>query len=354
MTFFSAPFAEDALAVESSWDAAYRPINHLADNVAFDQGAEASIQNPDRGKGVWGGGEVRIESGLLVVRAAEGIGVRPDTGAKVRWRTKALIGADAQFIFPKATGSPQTVYVFVQLGDDPTTDVSYTGTITVSASTPSGNSQIQLATVLIPAGDNDPTHWTITLAQTGVPHGFGIPGTGPRPGSGGFLEYPAHPDGALTIFLGHDWDGIDVHEAPVTSTALVDLTSVAFPLLVGNLYTFRFAVLFRSADVTTGLKVGLTFPSASVFACNVRIPVAADGTAAELTGRITSSGDSVVGTTVEAAATTYEAIVEGTILPAAAGNLQPQVARGGTNHEVKPMTGCNGRLELVSFPSFSV
>jgi hypothetical protein len=114
-----------------------------------------------------------------------------------------------------------------------------------------------------------------------------------------------------------------------TTLGLVDHPSlkIAMPAsMTGSTYIFSFDVLFQSATITTGLKLGLTFPAAEVVSARVDIPVAADGTGADFTGWITSSGDSVVGTAVQAATTTYLARMEGTIRTSAPGTLQVQYA----------------------------
>jgi hypothetical protein len=56
------------------------------------------------------------------------------------------------------------------------------------------------------------------------------------------------------------------------------------------------------------------------------MPVALDGVSAQFSGAITSSGDSVIGTGVEASGTNYLATIDGTILPSANGTLVPLYA----------------------------
>jgi len=108
------------------------------------------------------------------------------------------------------------------------------------------------------------------------------------------------------------------------TTGLVNVTGLAVPLLSGKTYGFLAQILFRSATTTTGLKFGATFPAVTDVGINVDIPVAADGTAGTFHGWITSSGDSVIGTGVQAANTTYQGAVWGTIRPSANGTLQIQ------------------------------
>ena len=114
--------------------------------------------------------------------------------------------------------------------------------------------------------------------------------------------------------------------ATSTTSALANVTALAFSVVSGTTYCFAFNVLFQSNTLTTGLKLGLTFPAATIVSANAVIPIAADGTASMFAGTITSSGDSVTGTAVEATGTNYLAMVDGTIKPSANGTLQLQYA----------------------------
>lgn len=135
----------------------------------------------------------------------------------------------------------------------------------------------------------------------------------------------------------------------VTSTTLTDTTGLAFSVVSGTYYRFEFYIVFRTANTSSGLKVGLTYPSATIAAAHAQIPIAADGTAADFGGQITSSGDSVVGTGVEATNTDYLAVVRGTILPSANGTLQVQHARGGSSaNNVTVKQGTHGVLTLIN------
>jgi hypothetical protein len=106
-----------------------------------------------------------------------------------------------------------------------------------------------------------------------------------------------------------------------TTTALVTASGMTFALVSGNTYRFAWNVLFDSSTTTIGIKLGLTFPAATIVAANVTIPQVVDANNANFTGQITSSGDSVTSVSAPAAATPFLAIVEGTIRPSANGNL---------------------------------
>jgi hypothetical protein len=108
----------------------------------------------------------------------------------------------------------------------------------------------------------------------------------------------------------------------LTTTATTDHPSLKIPLLSGQTYVFAWNVLFQAATTTCGIRIGLTFPAATIASAQAWIPLAADGTAGAFEGWITSSGDSVVSTGVPAASTTFLATIEGTIRPTANGTLQ--------------------------------
>jgi hypothetical protein len=126
---------------------------------------------------------------------------------------------------------------------------------------------------------------------------------------------------------------------------LVNVLNLAFALVAGTTYRFRFAVVFRSTSGTVGLKLGLTFPAATIFAASARIPIAATGTAGELQGSITASGGSVTGTAVPAANADYLARVDGVIVPSSSGTLQLQFAAETTGATVTLQAGSVGSLE---------
>jgi len=133
-----------------------------------------------------------------------------------------------------------------------------------------------------------------------------------------------------------------------SSSSLTSATDVAFALLPNNTYTFKFWVVFRSASSSNGIRLGLTFPAVFRFAASVNIPIVADGTAAEWQGWLTSSGDSVLGGSVQASNTDYVAIIQGIIRVSAAGNLQLVFASeiSGTNVIVR--LGTVGQIQIAA------
>lgn len=112
-----------------------------------------------------------------------------------------------------------------------------------------------------------------------------------------------------------------------TVTTLANVTSLSFSVSSGVYYVFEFGVLYQSAAATTGLKVSVTIPAATVFTANVYNHTAgADGAATLFFGRITSSDDPVIGSGSEATGTTYLVEIRGAIVPSAGGTLQARFA----------------------------
>jgi hypothetical protein len=106
-------------------------------------------------------------------------------------------------------------------------------------------------------------------------------------------------------------------------TTLTTMATLGFLLASGTTYSFAYNIIFQSGGPTVGLKLGLAFPAATIQAASVWIPVAADGTGAAFGGTISSSGDSVTATGVEASGTNYLATIEGMIRTSANGTLVP-------------------------------
>jgi len=128
---------------------------------------------------------------------------------------------------------------------------------------------------------------------------------------------------------------------------MADVSYSSFPVQAGSTYYFNFVTLFQSTATVTGIKIGLTTPAFSTFSAKARIPVAADGTAGEFQGWITSSGDSVTGTGVQAINTTYVVDTQGIICPSANGILQLQSAGELTISSVTVKAGSYGWIESI-------
>jgi len=89
----------------------------------------------------------------------------------------------------------------------------------------------------------------------------------------------------------------------------------------GRTYIFAFKLLMQTAQAANGLKVGLNFPAATIVSAVAYVPESADGTAAQTTGWITTSGDSVAGTSCPTINVPLIVEVNGTIRPSANGTL---------------------------------
>lgn len=129
-----------------------------------------------------------------------------------------------------------------------------------------------------------------------------------------------------------------------TDATLVNVTGCSFAVLAGLYYEFEFLVPFRSTVATVGLKLGLTFPAVTRFACKGMIPIAVAGAGSDLQGFITASGGSVIGTAVPAINTDYLAVVSGIIVPSANGTVQLQFAAETTGATVTCRQGTLGKL----------
>lgn len=133
-----------------------------------------------------------------------------------------------------------------------------------------------------------------------------------------------------------------------TTATLTDETGLVFALKNGTYYRFTFHLIYTTTVTTSGLKWGLTTPAVTHFAALGRTLVAADGPAASFDGLVNTSGDSIVATDAQAITADQLAIIEGTILPSADGNLQVQTANEAAAGTVVTKQGSNGMLwELV-------
>jgi hypothetical protein len=102
---------------------------------------------------------------------------------------------------------------------------------------------------------------------------------------------------------------------------------LAFSVVSGHYYKFKFVLLYSTAATTTGIKVALTCPAVTDFSAGVKIfGFAADAAAGAWMGVINSSGDVVTSTGVAVIDVHYTAEVEGIIVPSANGVLQLQWA----------------------------
>jgi hypothetical protein len=129
--------------------------------------------------------------------------------------------------------------------------------------------------------------------------------------------------------------------------SMTTATGLNLAVSANTAYTFSYYVLFQTAAVNTGIGLAVTTPAGATVQYTAVIPVAADGTAAARLGWGTFSGDTILGTGVEAANTTYVAHIYGVVhTGATAGNLSVQYRSelAGTNVTLK--TDSWGALEV--------
>lgn len=110
-----------------------------------------------------------------------------------------------------------------------------------------------------------------------------------------------------------------------STTAMVTASGMVFAVTTGNYYRFSFHVITRigaaTSATTVGIKLGLTFPAATVVGATARIPQAVAGTAHFFTGQIQASGGTVTSASTQFPNANTLSIVEGSIVPSAAGNV---------------------------------
>lgn len=110
------------------------------------------------------------------------------------------------------------------------------------------------------------------------------------------------------------------------NNTLTNVDDLLFTVNNTNNYLIEFSVFFASNVTTNGLKLGVTYPTATIATYKCEIPLAADAAAGMWHGWGTSSGDAVTATGVQAANTTYLAYVKMQITPSTNGTVQLQFA----------------------------
>lgn len=106
-----------------------------------------------------------------------------------------------------------------------------------------------------------------------------------------------------------------------TSTTAAAVTGLSATITAGVTYKYKFNILYTSAATTTGLKVGITYPTATIASGLANIASGNDGTGAYFQGVLNTSGDVVTSANTPTTALQY-ATVEGIIQPTATGTLQ--------------------------------
>lgn len=112
--------------------------------------------------------------------------------------------------------------------------------------------------------------------------------------------------------------------AAYSATAMTNSTGLSFAVSSGTYYRISGMILFQTAATTTGIRLGATLPAFTRYGVSISAPIAADGASGMWHGWLTSSGDSVVATGVQAITTDYLATIHGILLPSAGGTFQLQ------------------------------
>lgn len=250
-----------------------------------------------------------------------------------------------------ATGADSTVA-------GPTGVIGPTGVTGAGVAGPTGAAGAIGPTGVTGAGVAGPTGAAGPIGPTGIT-GAGVAGptgaagaTGPTGNDGaagptGAIG-PTGPTGAAGAGGGSSVR-MQSNTATGTTTGLVTASGQIFALTSGTTYNFKWNVLFQSGAASNGLRLGLTFPAATIVAAKVEIPIAAPGVDCFFEGCVITSGASVAATATQAANTTYMATVEGTIRPSANGNLALMFG-----NELSTANGCrimqetNGTLATVA------
>lgn len=175
------------------------------------------------------------------------------------------------------------------------------------------------------AGATGPSGANGAVGATGPTGSNGIAGpTGPTGANGNTgATGPSGPSGPSgpTGPTGANLLKTDADTATNVGSALTEHPSLKFNLTSGRTYIFAYKLLMQSALAANGLKVGLTFPAATVVSAIAYLPESADGVSAQTTGYITTSGDSVTGPSMPTVNVPLIVEINGTIRPSANGTL---------------------------------
>jgi hypothetical protein len=106
----------------------------------------------------------------------------------------------------------------------------------------------------------------------------------------------------------------------IGGTGLTAITGLTFSLNAGSTYSFFYMLGYRGTSATTGLRLGITGPSADYLLAKVEIVQAVSGPTSTFFGEIRAIGGSVTAGSTPAINTTSSAIVTGYILPTASGS----------------------------------
>lgn len=137
---------------------------------------------------------------------------------------------------------------------------------------------------------------------------------------------------------------LTANETGKTDATLVN-TGLSFAVTSSTYYSFRFYIVYRSTVGTVGLKLGLTYPAATIFAAAVKIhDFGAAGAGNMWSEGLNFSGDATSSTAAFFTGTNLPAVIEGVLLPSADGTLMVQYAAETTGATVTMMQASTGEL----------
>jgi hypothetical protein len=129
-----------------------------------------------------------------------------------------------------------------------------------------------------------------------------------------------------------------------TSSTPSNVASLSFTVKSGVYYKFEFGIIRQSDNILTGARFAITTPTFTRYAATARDMIAADGASAEFQATLNSSGDAMVGPSVQAANADAFSKIEGIIVPSADGTLQLQAGREGASDTITVRQGSYGIL----------
>lgn len=181
---------------------------------------------------------------------------------------------------------------------------------------------------------------TGAVGPTG-PTGAGVTGAAGPTGATG----PAG-GGASNVYMQSD-------SATGTITGLATASGITFALTSGNTYRFQFLMVARigsaSTHTTVGVKMGLTFPAATVVAARAAFPQGAAGVSHDFEGQINTSGGMITSISTQNPNQDILGKIDGVIKPSADGNLALMYGcELATTAGVVIRAGTCGRLEQLN------
>ena len=129
-----------------------------------------------------------------------------------------------------------------------------------------------------------------------------------------------------------------------SSSALQNITELGFDVVAGRKYRLEVTMRFQSAAANRGLAVtiGTSNTAAGSITATANFMAGNDGSSGLYSGAITSLGDIVVASTVQAASTDYICRVEGIFVCTASGTIYPQFRSSNNGNNIIVGVGsCN-------------